>query len=192
MSLYLLLRFAHVAGAILLGGGLLAVFISEWRAMRVRDLARFAEAAWYTAVFYDALVLPGALLAAASGLIMALELELGFLSEPWLVGMWGLFVFEFVEGNTVTRIQFRRTLRLSAQAEREGRALAPARAEARTTPGQVAHFLDLPLYGVMVWCGMIRPDRWSDLALALLVGIAVAAVLSVAVPRLARTAPTTS
>lgn len=192
MSLYLLLRFAHVAGAILLGGGLLAVFVSEWRAMRVRDLARFAEAAWYTAVFYDALVLPGALLAAASGLAMALDLELGLLSEPWLVGMWGLFVFEFIEGNTVTRVQFRRTLRLSAQAEREGRALEPARIEARTTLGQVAHFLDLPLYGVMIWCGMIRPDRWNDLVLALLTGIAAATALSIVVPRLARTAPTTS
>ena len=191
MSLYLLLRFAHVVGAILLGGGLLAVFVSEWRAMRVRDLARFAEATWYTAIFYDVLVLPGALLAAASGLIMALELGLGLLSEPWLVGMWGLFVFEFIEGNTVTRVRFRRTLRLSAQAEAEGRALEPARAEARTVLGQVTHFLDLPLFGVMIWCGMIRPDRWSDLALALGVGIATAAALSVVVPRLARNSATT-
>lgn len=188
MSLYLLLRFVHVAGAILLGGGLLAVFVSEWRAMRVRDLARFAEAAWYTSSFYDALVLPGALLAAASGLVMALELGLGLLSEPWLVGMWGLFVFEFIEGNTVTRVQFRRARRLSAQAEAEGRPLEPARVAARTVLGQVAHFLDLPLFGVMIWCGMIRPDRWSDLVLALGVGIATAAALSVVVPRLARAA----
>lgn len=185
-----MLRFAHVAGAILLGGGLLAVFVSEWRAMRVRDLPRFAEAAWYTAAFYDVLVLPGALLAAASGLALAVHLGLGLLSEPWLVGMWGLFVFEFIEGNTVTRSQFRRALRLSMQAEADGRPLAPARAEARTVPGQVAHFLDLPLFAVMVWCGTMRPDRWSDLALALLIGVGAAAGLGVMVPRLAR-APAT-
>ena len=33
----------------------------------------FAEAAWYTAIFYDALVLPGALLVGLSGLSLTFE-----------------------------------------------------------------------------------------------------------------------
>ena len=59
MDDYTLLKFAHIIGFILLGAGLLAVFISELRAYRTGDVRIFAEAAWYTAVFYDALTLPG-------------------------------------------------------------------------------------------------------------------------------------
>jgi len=103
MDYYLLLRLGHIAGFILLGGGLLAVFVSELRAHTTGDVHVFAEAASYTAIFYDALALPGALLVGLSGLLLIFELGLGFFEEPWLVGMWGLFLFEFVEGNTITR-----------------------------------------------------------------------------------------
>ena len=113
MDYYSALRLAHMVGFIALGGGLLAVFVSELRAYRTDDAYRFAEAAWYTATFYDALVLPGAVIVGLSGFLLVIELGLGFLSEPWLVGMWGLFLFEFIEGNTITRRQFRRTLRRS-------------------------------------------------------------------------------
>jgi uncharacterized membrane protein len=54
---YTVLRFSHIVGFILLGGGLIAVFVSELRAYRTRDIHIFAEAAWYTATFYDGLVL---------------------------------------------------------------------------------------------------------------------------------------
>jgi Predicted integral membrane protein (DUF2269) len=87
MDYYLLL--GHIAGFILLGGGLLAVFVSELRAHTTDDVHVFAEAAWYTAIFYDALALPGALLVGLSGLLLIFELGLGFFEEPWLVGMWG-------------------------------------------------------------------------------------------------------
>ena len=92
MDAYTLARFAHFVGFVLLGAGLLAVFVSELRAYRTRDVHVFSEAARYTAIFYDALALPGALLLGASGLYLTFELDLGFLEEPWLVGMWGLFV----------------------------------------------------------------------------------------------------
>jgi hypothetical protein len=59
MDSYLLLKFAHITGFISLGGGLLAVFISELRAYRTTNVTAFAEAAWYTATFYDALVVAG-------------------------------------------------------------------------------------------------------------------------------------
>jgi hypothetical protein len=96
MDYYLLLRLVHIIGFISLGGGLLAVFVSELRAYRTADVNGFAEAAWYTATFYDALVAPGAVLVGLSGLFLIFELGIGFLSEPWLVGMWGLFLFEFI------------------------------------------------------------------------------------------------
>jgi uncharacterized membrane protein len=92
MNYYLLLRLVHIIGFISLGGGLLAVFVSELRAYRTADVNGFAEAAWYTATFYDALVAPGAVLVGLSGLFLIFELGIGFLSEPWLVGM-GLPLF---------------------------------------------------------------------------------------------------
>ncbi len=186
MDTYLLLRFAHILGFILLGGGLLAVFISELRAYRTTDVAVFAEAAWYTAVFYDALVLPGALIVGVSGLLLIFELGMSFFEAPWLVGMWALFLFEFVEGNTVTRIQFRRTLRQSLLARERGELSEAARGQARTLIGRVAHFLDIPLFLVIVYCGAMRPESWGMVITAVLVALIAAALLTLAVPRLAQ------
>ena len=67
MDVYVLLRFLHVMGFILLGGGLLAVFISEWRGYGATRPSVFAEAAFYTAIFYDFVVLPGAFLMLTTG-----------------------------------------------------------------------------------------------------------------------------
>jgi len=186
MDIYALMKFAHIIGFILLGAGLLAVFISELRAYRTKDIAVFAEAARYTAVFYDALALPGAVLLAGSGLLLIFELDLAFFDEPWLVAMWGLFLFELIEGNTVTRIQFRRTLKKSVQARDQGALTDAVREEARTVLGQVAHFLDVPLFSVIVYCGAVRPDSWGHVVTAVALALVVAFVLTVAVPRLAR------
>jgi len=186
VNTYALLRLGHVVGAILLGGGLLAVFISELRAYRTDDVRVFAEAAWYTATFYDGLVVPGALLLGISGVLLTLELGLGWFDEPWLAGMWGLFLFEVVEGNTVTRVQFRRALRRSRAALPTGDLAPEVRAEARSLLGQVTHFLDLPLFLGIVWCGVVKPANWSEVVIAVVAAVVAAAGLTAAVPRLAR------
>ena len=67
MDLYLLLRFFHFIGFIFLGGGLLAVFVSEWRGYSATRPVVFAEAAFYTAILYDFLVVPGALMMLTTG-----------------------------------------------------------------------------------------------------------------------------
>ena len=182
-----LLKFGHIVGFILLGGGLLAVFISELQAYRTTDMKVFAEASRYTAIFYDSLVISGALLVGVSGLFLILELGLGFFAEPWVVGMWGLFLFEFIEGNTVTRIQFRKTLRHSREALARGGPLTDeVREEARSLLNRVVHFLDIPLFTVIVYCGTVRPDSVSHVVIAIIVALIVAFILTFAVPRLAR------
>ena len=187
MDHYLLLRLVHIVGFITLGGGLLAVFVSELRAYRTEDVNRFAEAAPGTRrPFYDGLVLPGAVLVGLSGLLLILELGLGFFTEPWLVGMWGLFLFEVVEGNTITRVQFQRALRRSREALATGRLTAPDREEARTLLGRITHFLDVPLFLVIVYCGTMRPDRWAHVLTAIAVALGAATILTIAVPKLAR------
>ncbi len=187
MDYYLLLRFGHIVGFILLGGGLLAVFISELQAYRTNDMKVFAEASRYTAIFYDSLVISGALLVGISGFLLILELGLGFFEEPWVVGMWGLFLFEFIEGNTVTRIQFRNTLRHSREALARGDPLTDnTREEARGLLNQIAHFLDIPLFTVIVYCGTVRPDSWGHVVVAICIALFIATLLIVLVPRLSR------
>jgi uncharacterized membrane protein len=181
MDLYPLLRLGHVAGFILLGGGLAAVFLADWRGRRTRDVRVFAEAAHFTALFYDGLVVPGALLLAASGLGLVFELGLGFLDAPWLAGMWGLFLFEFVEGNTVTRVVYRRTLKQAQQVL--AATGAPAAFASQSLVGRLTHFLDLPLFAVIVYCGVIRPESWAGLGMAVSIAVAIAVALTLSAPR---------
>jgi uncharacterized membrane protein len=105
---YAVLKFIHIVGAILIGAGLIGVFFADLRSRQLRDLPVFAEAIRAIAVFYDGLVVPGALLLLASGtwLIASDYNGWAFLELPWLVGMIGLFLFEFVEGNTVDQTIF--------------------------------------------------------------------------------------
>ena len=186
MDIYLLLRFLHVMGFIFLGGGLLAVFVSEWRGYSATRPVIFAEAALYTAILYDFLVLPGAVLMLVTGPLLIWKLGLGYFDSPWLVGMWGLFLFEFVEGNTVTRVQFRRTLRVSRSLPEDGSLTEDARSDARTLIGRIAHFLDIPLFSVIVYCGVVRPGGWLQVGGAIGIAIAAALALSYIVPRLAQ------
>jgi uncharacterized membrane protein len=65
--LYELLKFAHLVGLILIGTGLIGVFISDVRTRQARTLPVFAEAVRIIALFYDGLVVPGALLLLGSG-----------------------------------------------------------------------------------------------------------------------------
>jgi uncharacterized membrane protein len=134
MDQFLLLRFAHLIGLMLMSAALIGVFIADMRSRQVRDVKLFAQAVTFIAVFYDGLVVPGALLLLASGtwLIVSYHGGWDFLRETWLVGMVILFALEFVEGNTVTRLYFMRLRRLARAALAEDRVtaeLARARAE---------------------------------------------------------------
>lgn len=182
------LKFAHLVGLVLMGAGLIGVWIADMRSRQARDLVVFAEAVRGVAVFYDGVVVPGALLLLASGTWLIVEYYGGwaFLGVPWLAGMVALFAFEFVEGNTVTRAWFMRLRRLTGEALRVGRftpELERARAESAAT---FTHFLDLPILFVIVALGALRPDTWEVFLLGTGLAVAVAAALTVRVPRLHR------
>lgn len=183
---YSLLRFAHFVGLTLIGAGLIGVWISDLRSRQVRDLARFAEAIRNIAVFYDGVVVPGALLLLFSGAWMTAEVGGGWecLQHPWLAGMIVLFAIEFVEGNTVTRLYFMRLRRLADEALAQG-AVTPElnRARHQHLP-TFTHFLDLPLLMVIVSLGAIRPTTWTQFFVGTLCAVAVAAALTITIPRL--------
>lgn len=119
---YSLLRFAHLVGVMLIGSALIGVWISDLRSRKVRDLVLFGEAIRNIAVFYDGLMVPGALILLISGAWMTAEVwrGWGFVQHPWLAGMILLFVLEFVEGNTITRLYFMRLRRLANDALSQG------------------------------------------------------------------------
>jgi hypothetical protein len=59
MDQYLLLRFAHLIGLMLMSGGLIGVFVADMRSRQVRDLKLFTQVVTLIAVFYDGLVVLG-------------------------------------------------------------------------------------------------------------------------------------
>lgn len=67
---YSLLRFVHLVGVMLMGAGLIGVWLSDLRSRKVRDLALFAEAVRNIAVFYDGVVVHGAVILFMSGVWM--------------------------------------------------------------------------------------------------------------------------
>jgi uncharacterized membrane protein len=183
---YELLKFAHLIGLALIAAGLIGVFVADLRSRQLHDLPLFAEAVRSIAVFYDGLVVPGALLLLGSGtwLIMAYFGGWSFLGTPWLAGMVGLFAFEFIEGNTVTRRYFVRLRRLTRGAVETG-VVSPElkRARAEHVP-TFTHFLDLPILLVIIMLGALRPDTWMLFAVGLVLAVAVATVLTVVLPQL--------
>ncbi|WP_084029989.1 DUF2269 family protein [Bradyrhizobium sp. LMTR 3] len=186
MDAYLLLRFAHLLGLMLMSAGLVGVFVSDMRSRQVRDLNLFAQAVTLIAVFYDGLVVPGALLLLASGtwLIVSYHGGWDFLSVPWLAGMVFLFAFEFVEGNTITRLYFMRLRRLTRQAIAAGGVTAEL---ARARSEQLAsftHFLDIPILVVIVSLGALRPSDWMQFVWATALAVAIASGLNYAIPRI--------
>ena len=101
-------------------------------------------------------------------------------ASTWLAGMVGLFAFEFIEGNTITRLYFMRLRRALA----EGRftpELEAARAESVST---FTHFLDLPLVFLIIALGVMQPDTWSMFIYGCAIAVLVAAVLTILIPRL--------
>lgn len=186
MDTYLLLRFAHLLGLMLMSAGLIGVFVSDMRSRQVRDLKLFAQAVTLIAVFYDGLVVPGALLLLGSGtwLIISYYDGWSFLAVPWLAGMVVLFTFEFIEGNTITRLYFMRLRRLAREALAAERVTPELTRARREQLASFTHFLDIPILVVIVSLGALRPSDWTQFFAATTLAVAVASLLNYAIPRI--------
>ncbi len=186
-----LLKLIHIIGLVLIGAGLVGVFFADLRSRQSRELPLFAEAVRNIAVFYDGLVVPGAVLLLGSGTWLIVEVYGGwdFVRLPWLAGMVVLFAFEFIEGNTVTRLYFMRLRRLTRAALAQGRFTPELEAARAETVPTFTHFLDLPMLLVIVSLGVMRPVTWDWFAVGSLISIAVATALTWWLPRLYPWAP---
>ena len=183
---YTLLKFVHVLGAVLIGGGLIAVWFSDLRSRQVRDLPRFSEAVRNIAVFYDGVVVPGAILLLVSGAWLIVEFfgGWGFMRVPWLAGMVALFAFEFIEGNTITRLYFMRLRRLTNEARKMDRFTAELEQARGESVATFTHFLDLPILFLIVALGVIRPGTWVLFIAGTVAATATATLLTLYIPRL--------
>lgn len=183
---YSLLRYAHLVGLMLIGSGLIGVWVSDMRSRKVRDLVLFAEAIRSIAVFYDGVVVPGAIILLVSGAWMTAEVwgGWGFIQQPWLAGMIVLFALEFVEGNTVTRLYFMRLRRLTNDALNQG-GVTPELTRARQEHVPTfTHFLDIPMLLLIVSLGAIRPNTWTQFIVGAICALTVATALTIWIPRL--------
>lgn len=183
---YKLLNFVHLLGAILMGAGLVSVWVADLRSRQLRELSRFAEAVRSIAVAYDGLVVPGALLVLASGswMIAAFYGGQAFLEMPWLAGMVALFLAEFIEGNTVTRLYFMRLHRMTRAALAQGDFTPELQRERGRLVPTFTHFLDLPLLFLIIAPGALKPGTWTLFFVGVVVAVSVAAILTWLIPRL--------
>lgn len=106
------------------------------------------------------------------------------IQQSQVARMVALFAFEFIEGNTITRLYFLRLRRLTRRAVAEGR-VTPELARARGEQlASFTYFLDLPILLVIVSLGALRPDDWTQFAVGTAAAVAVATALNYFVPRL--------
>jgi uncharacterized membrane protein len=183
---YPVLKFLHLLGLTLMGAGLIGVWYADLRSRQVQQLSVFAETVRTVAVLYDGLVVPGALLLLGSGtwLIITLYGGWAFLGMPWLAGMVLLFAFEFIEGNTITRLYFMRLRRLTREAVQQGKVTAELAEARRQHVPTFTHFLDIPILFVIVALGAMRPTSWTPFAVGTGLALAAATILTLVIPRL--------
>jgi Predicted integral membrane protein (DUF2269) len=183
---YPLLKFFHLLGLTLMGAGLIGVWYADLRSRQVRQLPIFAETVRSIRVFYDGLVVPGALLLLGSGtwLIVTVYGGWAFLGIPWLAGMVALFAFEFIEGNTITRLYFVRLSRLTRDALERGAVTSELAEARRHHVPTFTHFLDLPILFVIVALGAARPNTWMLFVVATVLAVTAATILTLVIPRM--------
>ena len=183
---YSILKYFHVIGAVLMGAGLIGVWLSDLRSRQHRDLIRFSEAVRYIAIFYDGVVVPGALILLASGTWFTIQYYGGwdFLQLPWLAGMIGLFLFEFIEGNTITRLYFMKLRRITQVALDEGKITSELENErAKLTP-TFTHYLDIPMVFLIIALGVLKPETWEVFFYGGTIALVVATLFTIIIPRM--------
>lgn len=180
-----LLRFIHIIGLVFIGGGLIGVWVSDLRSRQMREPVLFAEAARNIAVFYDCVVVPGALLLLFSGAWITIRFYGGwdFIQLPWLAGMIFLFAFEFIEGNTITRLYFMRLRRIAREAAGIGHFTPQLEHERARLVPTFTHFLDIPILVLIAALGVFRPGTWDFFVVGLIIALGVSVVLTYAMRR---------
>jgi len=108
----------------------------------------------------------------------------GFLNVPWLSGMIALFAFEFIEGNTITRLYFMKLRRLTDEALQLGQITPELEKERGKLTPSFTHYLDLPMLFLIIALGVIKPTSWDMFFAGSFIAIALASFYTVVIPRI--------
>ena len=183
---YSILKYLHIIGAVLMGAGLVGVWLADLRSRQHRDLIRFSESIRYIAVFYDGVVVPGALILLFSGTWFTVKYYGGwqFIQTPWLAGMIFLVAFEFIEGNTITRLYFMKLRRLTQDALNQGEVTQALEEERAKILPSFTHYLDLPMLFLIIALGAIKPSTWELFIYGSIIAIVFATLFTVVIPKL--------
>jgi uncharacterized membrane protein len=183
---YSLLKYFHVLGAVLMGAGLVGVWLADLRSRQHKDLIRFSEAVRYIAVFYDGIVVPGAIILLVSGTWLTVQYYegWGFIKVPWLTGMIILFTFEFIEGNTITRQYFMKLRRITEDALHKGKITPELEHERGKLIPTFTHYLDLPILFLIIALGVLKPQTWEVFWYGSIISLVTATLFTVIVPRI--------
>jgi len=140
----------------------------------------------YIAVFYDGVVVPGAIILLVSGSWFTVQYYGGwdFIKVPWLAGMITLFAFEFIEGNTVTRLYFMKLGRITREALEKGEVTEELERERARLVPTFTHYLDIPMLFVIIALGVYRPGTWDVFLYGTVIALAVATLFTAIVPRI--------
>ncbi|MEA3303455.1 MAG: DUF2269 family protein [Pseudomonadota bacterium] len=183
---YSILKYLHVLGAVLMGAGLVGVWLADLRSRQHRDLIRFSEAVRYIAIFYDGVVVPGALILLFSGIWFTVQYYGGwnFIKVPWLTGMIALFAFEFIEGNTITRLYFMKLRRMTDEALAIGEITPELERERSKLVPSFTHYLDLPMLFLIIALGVMKPATWEMFLYGSLIALGLALFFTLLIPRM--------
>ncbi|NIB38365.1 DUF2269 family protein [Pseudomaricurvus alkylphenolicus] len=182
---YQYLKFFHVLGAVLMGAGLIGVWISDLRSRQLRDdIIPFAEAIRNIALFYNGLTFPGALMMLVTGVWLVVEFYGGleFIKVPWLAGMIFLFLFEFIEGNSITRVYFVKVGRITEQSLKAGQITPELKKVTAQHLPTFTHFLDLPILFLIIALAVLKPTDWTTFFYGSTLAIVTATFFSVYIP----------
>jgi len=183
---YSILKYIHILGSVLMGAGLVGVWLADLRSRQHRDLIRFSEAVRYISVFYDGVVVPGALILLFSGTWFTVQYFGGwaFMEIPWLTGMIVLFAFEFIEGNTITRLYFMKLRRITNDALNKGEITEELEKERGKLVPSFTHYLDLPMLFLIIALGAIKPTTWEMFIYGSVMAIGLATFFTILIPRI--------
>ncbi|MCW8833483.1 MAG: DUF2269 domain-containing protein [Colwellia sp.] len=184
--IYVYLKYFHILGAILLATGLIGVWLFDLRSRQQHeDLVRFGESIRNIRTFYYGLTTPGAIIMLITGVWLVIEFYGGpdFIDHPWLAGMIFLFLFEFIEGNTITRIYFDKIYKLSEASLEAGEFSEELKTSISKHLPTFTHFLDLPIVFVIIFIAVTRPTDWNTFFVGLPLAIAVSLLFSWYIPK---------
>ena len=95
-----------------------------------------------------------------------------------------LFLFEFIEGNTITRLYFVKLRKITQRALDKGEITEELEEERGKFLPSFTHYLDLPMLFLIIFLGVVKPEDWDSFLYGSALAIALALFFTLYIPKL--------